>query len=425
MSGLQHQSVRRELTPNNLRSDALLAVALMVGGVLSAWLTSVAGFYGDKQAPLSWGVVYAIIVTAPLAFRRRFPSLVAIVVCASYFVAVSLHIPEIYVGNIAMFIAIYTVGAWVDDRRRAMLVRAVLIAGMFVWLLISTFQDATAPTDEGFSRVGAFSPYVAFMLIQFLINALYFGGAYYFGDHAYAAARKRAELQERTAQLEREREVTARQAVALDRLRIARELHDVVAHHVSAMGVQAGAARAVLDADPAATRRALSGIETSAREALDELRHLLGTLRTPDEPVIEGADDAASTVRLAGLPGLVAHAADAGLPTTLTELGDPWNVPDVVQVNLYRIVQEALTNARRHGGPDAHADVRLRYSPDAVEIEITNTGRTAKPAGGGLGLVGMRERASASGGTIDAGPRSRGGYLVRVRVPRQQTASIS
>ena len=87
---------------------------------------------------------YAIIVTAPLAFRRRFPSLVAIVVCASYFVAVSLHIPEIYVGNIAMFIAIYTVGAWVDDRRRAMLVRAVLIAGMFVWLLISTFQDATS-----------------------------------------------------------------------------------------------------------------------------------------------------------------------------------------------------------------------------------------------------------------------------------------
>ena len=217
--------------------------------------------------------------------------------------------------------------------------------------------------------------------------------------------------------------MTARQAVALDRLRIARELHDVVAHHVSAMGVQAGAA-AVLDTDPAATRRALSGIETSARDALDELRHLLGTLRTPDEPTIEGADDAASTVRLTGLPGLVEHAVGAGLPTTLTELGEPWSVPDVVQVNLYRIVQEALTNARRHGGPDARADVRLRYSPDAVEIEVTNTGRTGVPTGGGLGLVGMRERASASGGTIDAGPRSRGGYLVRVRVPRQPAAEL-
>ncbi|WP_396641082.1 sensor histidine kinase [Microbacterium sp.] len=346
-------------------------------------------------------------------------------VCAAYFVAVSLRIPEIYVGNIAMFIAIYTVGAWVDDRRRAALVRAVLIAGMFVWLLVTTFQGATAPVDDGFSRVGAFSPYVAYMLIQFLINALYFGGAYYFGDHAYAAARKRAELSERTAQLEREREVTARQAVALDRLRIARELHDVVAHHVSAMGVQAGAARAVLDADPSATRRALSGIEASAREALDELRHLLGTLRAPEEAGIEGADNAASTVRLAGLPALVEHAVDAGLPTTLSELGDPWPVPDVVQVNLYRIVQEALTNARRHGGPDAHADVRLRYSPDAVEIEVTNTGRSGVPTGGGLGLVGMRERASASGGTIDAGPRSRGGYLVRVRVPRKTSAELA
>lgn len=418
-------AARRTPTSADFRSDTLLALALLVGGVLSAWLTSVVGFYGDDQAPLSWAVVYAILVTAPLALRRRFPSLIAILVCAAYFVAVSLRIPEIYVGNIAMFIGIYTVGAWVHDRRRAMLVRSILIALMFLWLLITTFQDATAPTAEGLSRVGAFSPYVAFMLIQFFINALYFGGAYYFGDRAYAAASERSQLEERTAQLERERAVTAQQAVALDRLRIARELHDVVAHHVSAMGVQAGAARAVLDTDPDATRRALSGIETSAREALHELRQLLGTLRTADEHGAEGAEDAASAVRLAGLPDLVEHAAEAGLPTTFGELGDPWPVPDVVQVNLYRIVQEALTNARRHGGPDARADVRVRYSTDAIEIEVTNTGRTTAPSGEGLGLVGMRERASASGGTIDVGPRSRGGYLVRVRVPRQRAESLA
>ena len=425
MSESDRPFAERTPTSADLRADISLAAALLVGGVLSAWLTSVAGFYGDEQAPLMWGVLYAAVVTAPLALRRRFPSLVAVVVCLAYFVAVSLRIPEIYVGNIAMFIAIYTVGAWVDDRRRAALVRAVLIAGMFVWLLITTFQDATAPTDDGFSRVGAFSPYVAFMLIQFLINALYFGGAYYLGDRAYAAALERTALEERTAQLEREREVTARQAVALDRLRIARELHDVVAHHVSAMGVQAGAARAVLGSDPDATRRALSGIEASAREALDELRHLLGTLRTPDDAGAEIADNAASTVRLSGIAGLVEHATESGLPTTFVELGVPWSVPDVVQVNLYRIVQEALTNARRHGGPDARADVRLRYDTDAIEIEITNTGRTARPTGGGLGLVGMRERAGASGGTIDAGPRSRGGYLVRVRVPRVSDRSLA
>ena len=426
MSESDRPFTERTPTPADLRADVFLAAALLVGGVLSAWLTSVAGFYGDEQAPLMWGVVYAAVVTAPLAFRRRFPSLVAIVVCAAYFVAVSLRIPEIYVGNIAMFIAIYTVGAWVDDRRRAMLVRAVLIAGMFLWLLITTFQDATAPTDDGFSRVGAFSPYVAFMLIQFLINALYFGGAYYFGDHAYAAARKRAELRERTAQLEREREVTARQAVALDRVRIARELHDVVAHHVSAMGVQAGAARAVLDADPAATRRALSGIEASAREALDELRHLLGTLRAPEEAGIEVADNAASTVRLAGLPALVEHAVDRGPADDLQRARRP----------LARARRRAGQPVpHRAGGPDecptprrarARADVRLRYGLDAVEIEVANTGRTGVPtAPAGLGLVGMRERASASGGTIDAGPRSRGGFLVRVRVPRQPAAELA
>lgn len=419
------RAARRVPTSADFRSDTLLAVALLIGGLLSAWLTSVAGFYGDEHAPFGWGVIFAIVVTAPLALRRRFPSLVAIVVCASYFVAVTLRIPEIYVSNIAMFIAIYTVGAWVDNRPRALLVRSILIFLMFVWLLVSTLQDATAPTTEGLSRVGAFSPYVAFMLIQFFINALYFGGAYYFGDRAYAAARERSQLEERTAQLERERAVTAQQAVALDRLRIARELHDVVAHHVSAMGVQAGAARAVLDADPDASRRALSGIETSARAALQELRQLLGTLRAADDPAGEGAEDAASTVRLAGLPDLVEHAAEAGLPTTLDEIGEPWSVPDVVQVNLYRIVQEALTNARRHGGPDARADVRVRYSPDAVEIEVTNTGRTPVNSGGGLGLVGMRERASASGGTIDVGPRTRGGYLVRVRVPRPRTEVLS
>jgi len=200
--------------------------------------------------------------------------------------------------------------------------------------------------------------------------------------------------------------------VALDRVRIARELHDVVAHHVSAMGVQAGAARAVLDRDPASARAALQSVEQSAREALDELRQLLETLRTPDA---DTPDD--STLGPASLPELVTHANDNGLPTTYAVVGDPIAVPELVRVNLYRVAQEALTNARRHGGPGATADVRLRYTPDAVELEIANTGRD--PLGGrpGLGLVGMRERASASGGTLEAGPRPRGGFLVRMHVP--------
>ena len=203
------------------------------------------------------------------------------------------------------------------------------------------------------------------------------------------------------------------ESLAGERARLARDLHDVVAHHVSAMGVQAGAARTVLERDPEAATRALAGIEASSRSALDELRHLLETLRTPDA-VAAPAD---STVRLSALPDLVAHAAHNGLPTTLTIVGDPVEPSELTQVNLYRIAQEALTNARRHSGPDAAADVRLRYSADAVELEIANTGRPQPGARPGLGLVGMRERAVASGGTLEAGPRPRGGYLVRARLP--------
>ena len=406
-------------TARELRSDAVLAGALLLGAILSAALGSVAGVYGEDTADLTWALLYAVALTAPLAVRRRFPEVVAVLVALAYFVAVSFHIPEIYVGNIALFIAMYTVGAWVDDRRRATIVRVLIIIGMFLWLLITTFQSATAPTDEGFSRVGVFSPFLAFMLIQFLVNAAFFGGAYYMGDRAYASAMQRAALEERTAELERERERTAAQAVALDRVRIARELHDVVAHHVSAMGVQAGAARAVLERDPEAARTALFGIESSARSALAELRQLLETLRTPF-----GTDPSESTVSLAALPELVEHARENGLPTSLTIVGDPIELPALVQVNTYRIAQEALTNARRHGGPDAAADVRLRYGPNDLELEVTNSGRGAWLDRPGLGIVGMRERAAASGGALEVGPRARGGFLGRVRIPIPAGAEV-
>ncbi|WP_426322503.1 sensor histidine kinase [Microbacterium sp. E-13] len=409
-----HADRRPRPTGRELRSDLWLAAALFLAAVLSAALGSVAGAYGtDATLGMQWSLLYSFGLTAPLALRRRFPEAVVVVVALVFFVGVSARIPELYVANIALFIAMYTVGAWVDDRRRAMWVRVAVIVGMFVWLLVTTLQAAIDPSDDSPSQAGLFSPFAAFMLIQFLVNAAFFGGAYYMGDRAYAAAMSRAALEERTAELEREREVTAAQAVALDRVRIARELHDVVAHHVSAMGVQAGAARAVLNRDPEAARTALLGVEASARSALTELRQLLETLRTSG-----GEAEGGSTVRLSGIADLVAHANDNGLPTTLTIVGDAVELPELVQVNAYRVAQEALTNARRHGGPDAAADVRLRYTDDAVELEVANTGRVvAAPMRPGLGLVGMRERAAASGGELEAGPRGRGGFLVRLRVP--------
>ncbi|HEX5857923.1 MAG TPA: histidine kinase [Microbacterium sp.] len=419
-------------TAQQLRGDIVLAAVIMVGAILSAALSSIAEVYGDEQGPLPLALVYAVVLAAPLAVRRRWPATVAVIVSAAYFVAVTLRIPEIFVGNIAMFIALYTVGAWSTDRRRAAIVRIAIIIGMFAWLIIVMYQDAITQADEMDVVAGAFSPYIAYMLINTLINVLYFGGAYYFGERAWAAAAERAVLEQRTLDLERERELTGAQAVALDRVRIARELHDVVAHHVSVMGVQAGAARAVIDRDPATAKTLLAGVEESAREAIRDLRNLLETLRTPD-----AADDAAddgttggdiddpSTVGLADLDALAAASTSAGLPTTLTVIGDPEPVAGVVQVNLYRIAQEALTNARRHAGPGATADVRLRYDEGSVELEVTNTGRAVGPVRPGLGHLGMRERAAASGGTVEAGPRERGGFRVRVQVPLERPALAS
>ncbi|WP_405374180.1 MULTISPECIES: sensor histidine kinase [unclassified Microbacterium] len=408
--------LRRQVTSTEVRHDTWLAVGLFAAGILSVSLGTVSGIYGGEHPDIVWGLLYAAALTLPLALRRRYPSIALVVVSVTYFTGVSVRIPEVYVGNVALFIGIYTVGAWVADRRRAATVRIAVIIGMFIWLLVTMFQTATS--EGPLSQEGPFSPFAAFSMLQFLINIAFFGGAYLFGERAYASAIEHAALEERTAELEVERERTAAQAVALDRVRIARELHDVVAHHVSAMGVQAGAARTVLDRDPDAARRTLTGIETSARSAITELRHLLETLRTPDADAPGG-----STVRLSGLPDLVAHANANGLPTTLSVVGEPVAASDLVQLNLFRIAQEALTNARRHGGPAATADMRVRYGAETIELEVANTGRIALGGRAGLGLVGMRERATASGGTLEARSRDRGGFLVRAVVPIRAGAS--
>jgi signal transduction histidine kinase len=420
VASVEQLPVRPAPTARDYRADLILAIVILVGAILSATLSAISGIYGDEQGSMQLALVYAVVLAAPLAVRRRWPATVAVLIALAYFAAVTLRVPEVYVGNIAMFIALYTVGAWSVDRRRALIVRVAIIVGMFAWLIIVMYRDAITQAEDADVIAGAFSPFVAQVLLGILVNALYFGGAYYFGERAWSSAVQRAALEQRTAELEREREVTAAQAVALDRVRIARELHDVVAHHVSVMGVQAGAARAVLDSDREASRRMLTGIETSAREAIDELHRLLDTLRTPG-----AADDAdPSTIGLDALAALAAASDAAGLPTAFTVVGEPVPVTPVTQVNLYRIAQEALTNARRHGGAGATAEVRLRYTDDRlVELEVVNSGRTVPEPRPGLGQLGMRERATASGGTIEIGPRERGGFRVRLAVPLEISAA--
>ncbi|WOF23028.1 histidine kinase [Microbacterium betulae] len=408
--------LERTVTRQDLRRDAVLGAALFGAAVISIALASVSGAFLTRPENAGWSLLASAFMTLPLGLRRRLPVTVTVVVCGAYFVAVSLQFPELYVSQVAIFIAIFTIGAWLDDRRRAAMARVLITAAMFLWLLVTTFVGATDTEALEESFAGALSPYLAYMLLIWLVNAAYFGGAYYMGDRAYTAARTKAILQRRTRELEEERERTAAQAVALDRVRIARELHDVVAHHVSAMGVQAGAARTVIDGDPEAARSALAVVEDSARSAIAELHHLLDTLRTADgDPDFSAG--APSTLRLESLRSLAEAMTASGTPTNHVVVGEPVPVPDLVQVNLYRVAQEALTNARRHGGPDATAEVRVRYTDESVELEVTNAGRIALDARPGLGQLGMRERAIASGGTLELRARDRGGYLVRVTVP--------
>lgn len=225
------------------------------------------------------------------------------------------------------------------------------------------------------------------------------------------------ELEMRASLLEREREEQARLAVALERERIARELHDEVAHALTVMVVQAGAAERLVETDPAGASEALQAITTTGRGALADMRRMLAGLRAEQSGL-----DLAPQPGVADLPALADRLGEAGLPVELSVQGEARPLPPIVDLSAYRIVQEALTNALRHAGP-ARARVLLRYGPDALELRITDDGRGAQPPAtvgepaSGHGLIGMRERVAIFAGELRAGPRPEGGFAVEASIP--------
>ena len=220
--------------------------------------------------------------------------------------------------------------------------------------------------------------------------------------------------QERAERLEREQEAEARAAVAEERARIARELHDVVGHSVSVMTVQASAVRRRLNPDQEQEREALEIVEQTGREALAEMRRLVGVLRRPEE-----APALAPQPSLEHLDRLVAQARESGLPVELRIEGEPTQLPPGVDLTAYRLVQEGLTNAIKHARA-SKADVVVRYGDGSVEVTVTDDGPGGGDGGGGgHGLVGMRERVTVYGGELEAGPRPEGGYSLRARLPVQ------
>ncbi len=403
------------MTADQRRADAATAAALFGASILSLVLGRAIGMYPDGAEPaLSIGLLALVIL--PLAFRRSAPVPVLAVTSVAFLLVGELRVPELTISNIALFMAMYSVGAWEPRRARAEWTRGVLVIVMAVWLLVTFFRASTQDLEFEGAGIGALTPVAAYLLQQILINILYFAGAWWFGNHAWASARQRALTDLRTRQLEDEQAKVARQAITIERLRIARELHDAVAHHVSLMGVQAAAARTLLDSDPGRARGQLEALEGTSRAAVGELYQLLGTLRD-EESVL---DPVTASLGLDSLPALIADAEAAGLRVTLEQVGERFDVPPLVGLNLYRIAQESLTNVLKHAGPGTRARVHVRYDDAAVELEVADDG-LGRPGprqrNGGLGLVGMRERAATLDGTLEAGPRAGSGWVVRVAVP--------
>jgi signal transduction histidine kinase len=415
-------------TAQQQRWDLLVGSLLVVGALISLFLSRSMGTdLGVPRPSAREESLWVLAVAAPLCLRRRFP-LSVLLVCAAAFIGLQARfVAESTLTSICLFAALYTAGAWGRDRRITLAVRGLVVLSMFCWLIYSISATAWAevarPSDPPVT--GPLPPQLASMLYVTLLNLLFFAGAWYFGGAAWSRARQDHELAQRTAELRIERDENARRAVFADRVRIARELHDVVAHHVSVMGVQAGAARRVLSTDPGLARHTLAHIEAAGRAAVGELQRLLIVLREHNDPGNGPSDPGGGPAPDCHcLPMLFGVGNTPGLATGYTVIGEPIPLPAALSVSLYRIAQEALTNTIRHAGA-SRCDARLRYLDEAVELEIVDDGRGRTGGtshGSGLGLVGMRERVNLHGGHLDAGPRHGGGYRVRARFPLPQPA---
>jgi len=341
---------------------------------------------GDDRYKLA---AIALVTAGSLLFRQRAPLAAPLVVGVGAVVFSLVDAAAAYDTDtmfLVLILAAWAAGSLLDARQAALAIAFVLVGGWTVFV--------RAPGV----------PWTELIWLSFPILGLFVISA--------AAARhsERARLAEERA---RRSEEEARRAVDEERRRITRELHDVLAHSVSVMTVQASAVRRRLQPEQEREREALRTVEETGRQALSEMRRLLGIMR-------EAGEDAARAPQpgVAALRTLVEQVRSAGLPVELTVEGEPVRLPPGVDLSAYRIVQEALTNALRHGGNPAHAWVAVRYGDDDVEIEVANDGRSeSNGEATGHGLVGMRERVAMCGGELRAGPREGGGFRISARLP--------
>jgi len=381
--------------------DTFWAVFLLgLSGVSIASTSYASGRHGTATGALAVSAVMCVAI----ALRRRWPEKMLVLVLATGLAQLVLDIEPV-AADFAMLVIVYTVAA-VGARWAS---RFALATGLGAATLSQIRWPQEHTSSAGLVAIAVFQT-VPFALAWVLGDSMRTRRAYF------------AQLEERAARLEKEREAQAKVAVAAERARIARELHDVVAHNVSVMVVQADGAAYVLDSAPDQAKKALETISSTGRQALAEMRRLLGVLRTGEhkeageyvpQPDVEQIDD------------LVQQCRTSGLPVDFKVEGTPRPLPSGVELTAYRIVQEALTNTRKHGGPNTGASVRLVYFDDGLGLLVEDDGKGAPHElyeeggvdGQGHGLIGMRERVGMVGGTLDAGPRPGGGFRISALLP--------
>ncbi len=400
--------VERPLPDGWLRYDAALAAVLAVVGAAMAWLTDTAGV-GVFDQDVRLQMLGSALLAIPLVWRRRFPIAMALVQSALYIALPYVTGMDLYSSQVVLFLGFYSIGAWSARRGWALVSRIVISVAMAVWLVSSIFGGPMFG-GEGPEAMTA-TQIMAIFAINGSINIAFFAGAWVFGNRAWQQALERRELEQAGQEIRGLQAEIVAHAVENERLRIARELHDVVAHHVTAMSVQAAAARRVLSSDPARAEASLKAVESSARSAVADLRTMVTTLRS--------ADETESLPTLDDVAALVEEARGAGRSVTYERIGEIPELTPATELTLYRVAQEGLTNVHKHAGAAAHVALRLRGTRDGVELEVSDDGQGSTSAlpGTGTGLTGMRERIAAVGGTLEAGPKPRGGFLVRAAIP--------
>lgn len=406
LANIRGMSLWKRLEPNLHRPvimDGIIGLAFIAIALLNLRVTW-DYVQPDINPALAIGLTLAVLL--PLTWRRRFPLLVLVIVVNMLLIYRHLDIPEGTITAYGAMLALFTAGAYGNKRWRTP-VRGICVAAIALNLFYFVFF---AEGDWAFPEVTIWP-----RMLVILFNLFLFGAAWWAGDIMRTSRQREDALKERTRQLAAERDENQRRFVLEERVRISRELHDVVAHHVSVIGIQAGAARRIIDKDTEKATEALSVIESSSRHAVNEMQHILGLLR--QEHPVDNLDPQPSIERLDELVGSIRK---SGLQVEVKVSGKVQPLPLSIDLSAYRIIQEALTNTLKHAGP-ARTTVNITYHTDSLELNILDDGQGSRAihsrGNRGNGLIGMRERVKLHGGEFQAGPCPEAGYQVLARLP--------